>query len=128
MNEKQLEDALHNWPLVEVPPGFSASILERLEPRQSFAQIPHVSKPKFRLTWMDFALGMFFSLLPVLGFVTLATLPQKFILYLKYQWLLLQFPAFEPVVLTFAGIIGMLLLLVFLFSLRYFLPRQMSLF
>src|SRR3990172_3790901 len=103
MNEKQLEDALHAWPLTEVPSGFSKLVIEQIEPWQSGVQISQKIKLKFRLTWMDFALGIFLSLLPVLGFFTFIALPRKFILYLKYQWLLLQFPAYEPVLFAFLG-------------------------
>ena len=126
MNKEQLEDALHHWPLEEVPAGFSASVMEKIAPRQVFTQRPKQIELKFRLTWMDFALGIFFSLLPALGLVAYLSLPQKLILYLKYQWLLLQFPAFEPILLALGGTIGMLFLLALPFSLRYIFPRQIS--
>jgi hypothetical protein len=128
MNEKQFEDALRTWPLAELPAGLPASVLEKIKPRQDNARIVQQSMLKFRLTWMDFALGLFLSLLPVLGFFTLSSLPREFVLYLKYQWLVLQFPAYEPVFFALSGGIAMLLLLTFVLSLRYIFPRQISLF
>jgi hypothetical protein len=128
MNEEQLEDALQAWPLEEVPTGFSSGVIEKIAPRQSYVRVSHKDVMKFRLTWMDFALGVFFSLLPVLGLVAFLSLPQKLILYLKYQWLLLQFPAFEPLLLVFVGTLLMLFLLTILLGLRSILPRQVTLF
>lgn len=129
MNERQLEDALRAWPLAEVPTGFSADVMEKIQPRPGVIQAPARSVMKFRLTWMDYALGLFLSLLPVLAFITIATLPKRFILFLKYQWLVLQFPAYEPVLLyTFLGGMALMVLLTFLFSLRFIFPRQVALF
>jgi hypothetical protein len=126
MNEEQLEDALHNWPLAKVPAGFSTGVMEKIAPRQSYVRIPQKGELKFRLTWMDFALGIFFSFIPVLGFVAIISLPQRFILYLEYQWLLLQSPAFEPVLFAFGGTIAMFFLLAIVLALRSIFPRQIS--
>jgi hypothetical protein len=128
MNEDQLEDALHDWPLAETPVGFTSGVMERITPRQTYVQISNKSELKFRLTWMDFALGIFFSSLPLLGLVAFLSLPQKVVLYLQYQWLMLQFPAFDPVPLTFVGMILILFALVILLSLRSIFPRELSLF
>ena len=128
MNEEQLEDALHDWPMAEVPAGFSAGVMERIAYQQSYRQTPQKGELKFQLTWMDFALGLFLSSLPMLGFVTISLLPQRFILYLKYQWLLLQFPASEPVLLALGGTSIMLFVLAILLALRTIFPRQVSLF
>jgi hypothetical protein len=128
MNEKQFDDALQAWPLKEVPAGFSTSVMEKINAREFYTQTPRVVTLKFHLTWMDYALGLFLSLLPVLAFVTFLFLPRKFVLYLKYQWLLLQFPAYEPVLFAVVGTVVMLVLLVFVLSLRYVFPRQVSLF
>jgi hypothetical protein len=128
MNEKQLDEALQAWPLKEVPTGFSASVVEKIKLRQSHTQIPKQSMLKFRLTWMDYALGTFLSLFPVLAFITFISLPREFVLYLQYQWLVLQFPAYQPVLFAVVGGIAMLLLLAFVLSLRYLFPRQISLF
>ena len=127
MNEEQLEDALHAWPLPESPAGFSTAVMERIAPQQFHTRILQKSELRFRLTWMDFALGMFLSFMPVLGFVAVRYLPQEFILSLKYQWLLLQFPGFEPALFVFGGIIVMLLPLAMLLILRSAFSRPVSL-
>lgn len=127
MNEKQLEDALHTWPLEKVPGGFSDSVMAQIKPQQSPTQMSVEHRLKFRLTWMDLALGMFFSLLPVIGFISFISLPRKFILFVQYQLLVLRFPAYEPVLLfTVLGGAAVLLLLTLVVSMRYIFPRQVS--
>jgi hypothetical protein len=128
MNEKQLEEALNDWPLTEVPTGFSKSVMEQIKYRQPVVQAPPKISLRFRLTWVDYILGIFLCLLPVLGFIAFTLLPRKFILYVSYQWLLLRSPAYEPVLFAFMGVAGMLVILAFLLGLRYIFPRQMSLF
>jgi hypothetical protein len=129
MNEKQLEEALHTWPLEEVPAGFSEGVLQKLTPRRPFNYITDMSPLKFRLTWLDYALGLFLSLLPVLVFVTFISLPRKFVLYLEYQLLVFRFPAYEPVLFAvLGGIAAILVLLILVLSLRLFLPRRVSLY
>jgi len=127
MNEKQLEDALHTWPLAELPPGFSKSVMGKIKPRQPRTRVSQEVTLKFHLTWIDFSLSIFFSLLPVIGFLAYGSLPRKLSLYLQYQWLLLQSPAYQPVMIALLGT-GAMLFLIFLLSLRYFLPRQMNIF
>ena len=88
--EDLFEEALRSYPLAEVPPGFSRNILEKIQPPR-----PHASL-KFRLTWLDYALGFFLSSLPVVFFVSWAFLPRQLLFRLQYQWLLFKSPAFEP--------------------------------
>lgn len=127
MNEKQLDDALHAWPLEEVPAGFSVGVLEKIPPRrQSSDSVIDTSTLKFRLTWLDYALGLFLCLLPVLVFVTFISLPRKFILYLQYQLLVFRFPAYETMFLAVIASIAVTGLLILLFTLRYAFPRLVS--
>jgi hypothetical protein len=128
MNEKQLEEALYDWPLDEVPAGFSDGVMQRIEARPEAPSVRPVEKPKFRLTWLDYALGLFLSLLPALGLLTLPSLPRKFFLYTQYQLLAVQSPAYEPVLLALVGAAVMLLLLVCLLGIRTILPQRMRLF
>ena len=128
MNEKELEDAPHSWPLAEVPPEFAKGVMEQIKPRQSNNQVSQMDKPKSHLTWVDYALVIFLSTLPMLGLIAYLSLPRKLSLYLQYQWLLIQSPAYEPVLFAFIGAIVMLFILIFLIGLRYILPRQMSMF
>lgn len=127
MNEKQLEEALRAWPLEEVPAGFSAGVLEKLpSQRQVYDSTINTNTFKFRLTWLDYALGGLLCLFPMLLFVAFISLPPKFILYLEYQWLVLRFPAYEPAILVVAGSLALISLLIFLFTLRYAFPRLVS--
>jgi hypothetical protein len=119
--DELIESALRTWPLAETPPGFSKNVLGQIRPRSVYAPL------KFRLTWMDYALGLFASLLPVLVFVTLALLPRQFFMRLQYQLLLLQSPAYEPFLLLSLGALGLLGVLAFLLSLRFLFNRQMTL-
>ena len=127
MNEEQFEDALHSWPLAELPPGFSKDVMNRIKPRQPQTRVSQEGTLKFHLTWIDFALSIFFSLLPVIGFLAYVSLPRKLLLYLQYQWLLLQSPAYQPVMFALLAA-GVMLFLIFLLSLRYILPRRMNTF
>jgi hypothetical protein len=127
MNEEQFEDALHSWPLAELPPGFSKDVMNRIKPRQPQTRVSQEGTLKFHLTWIDFALSIFFSLLPVIGFLAYVSLPRKLSLYLQYQWLLLQSPAYQPVMFALLAA-GVMLFLIFLLSLRYILPRRMNTF
>lgn len=122
MNENQLDDALYALPLAEVPAGFSKAVLGRIKPQRRHASL------QFRLTWADYALGIFLSLLPIIGFVAYTSLPRKTILYLQYYLLVLQSPVYEPVFFSLLAAAGMLALLFFALGVRYILPRQMSLF
>ncbi len=124
MNERQLEDALRDWPLDEPPTGFTQSVMDRIGPRQASVPAARSVAPKFRLTWMDYALGLFLGLFPALAFAASAFLPKTFFLYLEYLWLLLRSPAYEPVLLALLGAAAMLFI-VFLVSLRYAFPRQL---
>jgi hypothetical protein len=88
-----IEEALSTYPLAEVPPNFSMRIMRQIRKTQP--------APKFRLTWMDYALWLFLCLLPVTGFAAWAMLPMQVIIRLRYQWLMLNSPALEPVAITF---------------------------
>ncbi|RPH57091.1 MAG: hypothetical protein EHM81_12085 [Chloroflexi bacterium] len=106
-----IEDALRTYPLAELPPNFSKGVMRQIRP--SYASL------KFRLTWLDYALGFFLSLLPLAWFVARATLPPQFLMRVQYQWLLLRSPAFEPVLITGIITLAVLLILVAAASLRY---------
>ncbi len=120
--DKQIEDALRTYPLAEVPPGFSKNILERIKPQRPYAAL------KFRLTWLDYALGLFLSSLPAVGFVSWAFLPRQVLMRLQYQWLLLRSPALEPILVT--SLIAMLILsaLTLVVGIRFLIrPQRFSL-
>ena len=107
-----IEEALGTYPMVDVPPDFSKRVMEqiRLTP----------TRIGFHLTWMDYALGLFLSLIPALGFIVWAFLPRQFFMLLQYEWLVLQSPAYEPILLASLAAAGLCLILAFVASLSIF--------
>ncbi len=108
-----IEDALRTYPLADLPPGFSKKIMRQVNETHAL--------PRFRLTWLDYALGFFLALLPVVGFVIWASLPRLALLRLEFQWQLLQASSFQPVLAVSFAVAGLLLFLAFLFSLNFLL-------
>jgi hypothetical protein len=92
--------------------------LEKIKPQRSYASL------KFRLTWLDYALGLFMSSLPAIGFVSWAFLPREFFVRLQYQWLLLRSPAIEPIVMISAAAMLILATLVLLLGLGFLIRPQ----
>jgi len=112
-----IEDALRTHPLANTPPHFSKEVMRRIGSRTA------VSPPalRFRLTWMDYALGFFLTLLPAIGFVIWASLPRLALLRLEFQWQVLQASSFLPVLTISLAAAGVLVFLAFLFSLNLLL-------
>ena len=112
-----IEDALRTYPLADTPPHFSKEIMRRVNLATNTSQ-PAL---RFRLTWMDYALGFFMTLLPAVGFVIWASLPRLALLRLEFQWQVLQASSFLPVLTISLAAAGVLLLSAFLFSLNLLL-------
>ena len=111
MNNDPMEEALYSYPMAEVPTGFSKAVMR---------QIRLMPAPRgFRLTWMDYALGLFLTLLPGIGFIVWAFLPQQFFIYLQYQWLVLRSPAYEPILLASLAGLGISVFFAFIASLGF---------
>jgi hypothetical protein len=76
-----VEDALRTYPAADAPVGFNATVMARLR------QV--TPRPRFRLTWIDYAVGVF--CLVMAGAVSLAwqLLPPQAAAYfeLKVLWL-----------------------------------------
>ena len=111
-----IEDALLSYPLAEVPHGFSRGVMKQIRARSPL--------PKFRLSWLDYALGLFLCSLPVVGFVIRASLPRLLVMRMEYQWLRLSSPAIEPLVLGTVGILVMALGLGLIVGLRFTLKPK----
>jgi hypothetical protein len=109
-----IEDALRTYPLADVPPNFSKNVMRRVNATANPA-------PRFRLTWMDYALGFFLTLLPAVGFVIWASLPRLAVLHLEFQWQVLQASGFLPVLAFSLAVAGVLLFSGLLFSMNLFL-------
>jgi len=106
-----IEDALRTYPLADAPPNFSKRVMRQVNTTNA--------SPRFRLTWMDYALGLFLTLLPAVGFVAWASLPRLTFLRLEFQWQLLRASSFQPVLAVSLAVAGALLLLALLFSLNF---------
>lgn len=127
-SQDPIEDALHTYPLAEVPPDFSKRIMRQI---RTSADLPQTRAARadirFRLTWMDYALGFFLALLPVVGFLAWSALPGLVWLRLAFQWQVLQTAALQPALLAVLSAAGILLFLAFLFSLDFMLrPRLLE--
>src|SRR5688572_30423521 len=107
-----IEDALRTYPLADVPPNFSKSVIRRVR-----AVDARPLALRFRLTWMDYALGFFLTLLPAVGFVIWAFLPRTALLHLELQWQLLQAGILQPVLAVSLAVAVVMLFSAFLFSL-----------
>jgi hypothetical protein len=120
-----IEDALRTYPLADVPPNLSVKIMGQLRASTSLEKIKseRIGAPRiqFRLTWMDYALGFFLALLPLVSLVIWATLPRLVLLRLIFQWQLIQANGFFPIVSLSLVVTGILLLSAFLFSVSFVL-------
>ena len=114
--DELIEAALRTYPLAQVPANFFRRVMQQVR-----ATPP---AQRFRVTWMDCALGFFLTLLPVLGFALWSFLPRQALLRLQFQWQLFQLGSIQPVVAISLGAAGVLLFLALFFSLNFFLrPR-----
>ena len=128
--DELIEEALRTYPLADVPVDFSARVMRQVHATPAAARIS-VANPapgvRFRLTWMDYALGFFVTLLPPLGFGVWTFLPHQVVLQLQFQWQLLQSGSIQPLFAIPLGAAAVLLLLAFLFSLNLALrPRAVA--
>ena len=119
-HDELIENALRTYPLADVPPDFSKKVMRQIQP-------PHALL-KFRLTWLDYALGLFLSMLPAIGFVSWAFLPRQFFMQIQYQWLLLSSPALEPLAITSLVAAAILSILALIIGVRFLIrPQKFSL-
>lgn len=121
--DELIEGALRAYPLADVPPGLSKRVMRQVRAGASVRR----TQAHFRLTWMDYALAFFVSLIPVVAFVVWSFLPRQAVLQLQFQWQLFQFDSIQPLILLPLGAAGLLLLLAFLFSLNFVLRPGRSL-
>jgi hypothetical protein len=111
-----IETALSTYPLADLPPNFSRRVMRQVR------AIPPSSR--FRLTWMDFALGLFVAMLPGIGFIVWIFLPHQVVLDLRFQWMLFQSNPLQPVLLLSLAAAALLLFFAVLLSIGLLLrPR-----
>jgi len=116
-----IEDALHTYPLAQAPSNLSQRIMGQIRAGQIKSVRIAAPRMQFRLTWMDYALGFFLTLLPAVGFFIWACLPRLALLRLEFQWQVLQASSFLPVLTISLVAAGVLLFSAFLFSLNLLL-------
>lgn len=123
--EDIIEDALRTYPLADVPPNLSSKIMGQIRAKS----VRRVAAPRmrFRLTWMDFALAFFLTLIPLAALVTWATLPRLALLRLTFQWQLVQASGVFPILIASLAVAVMLLLAAFVFSINLVLRPTLSL-
>ena len=112
-----IEDALESYPIAVPPPDLAARIMHavrQVQPAPARLAIP------FRLTWIDYALGLLTLVVTGLGVILLPLLPLQFWLRLRFTWLVLQSPSMQPVLLSLIvgalalaglGLVGLLAML-----------------
>lgn len=118
--DELIEDALRTYPLADVPPNFSKMVMSQVRTTPASA--------RFRLTWMDYALGFLLTLLVTAGFAIWSFLPRQALLRLQFEWQVFQASSIQPVVIISLGVAGILLFLALLFSLTFLLrPKHVAL-
>lgn len=120
-----LEAALNNYPLAEAPSDLSQRIMQRVTttPQRTKDGRP-APRMRFRLTWMDFALGLFLLLLPAIGLVIWATLPPLVLLRLVFEWQMIESSGLVPLLSLSLTVAGGLLLSAVLFSVSFVLRPE----
>jgi hypothetical protein len=72
-----LEDALHTYPIIPAPAGFSEMVIGNV---RASAPIP-----QFRLSWIDYALTFFFTIMIALTLVLWQLVPVQWIMQVRFQ-------------------------------------------
>lgn len=120
-----LEAALTNYPLAEAPSDLSQRIMQRVTITSQWTKDGRPTpRMRFRLTWMDFALGLFLLLLPVIGLVIWATLPPLVLLRLVFEWQMIESSGLVPLLSLSLTVAGGLLLSAVLFSVSFVLRPE----
>jgi hypothetical protein len=116
--DELIENALRTHSLAELPPRFSEGVMQRVQ------SMP--AAYRFRLTWMDYALSLFVSILPIAGFAVWYFLPREVLLDLQFQWQVLQSSRLQPLVVLPLGVAGALLFFAFVISLNIVLRPRLA--
>ena len=125
-----IEAALRTYPLAQLPVDFSERVMRQVRATPATARASAASPApvmRFRITWMDCALALFVSVLPLVGLGLWFFMPHQTLLQLQFQWQVFQWDSLQPVLLVSFGAAGVLLLLALFFSLDLVLrPRAVA--
>ena len=114
-----IESALSTYPLADVPQDFSKRVMRQVKAQPA--------SHRFRLTWMDCALGLFVAVISVVGLAVWFYLPHQALLDLQFQWQAVQSSSLLSLVIPSLAGAGALLFILFLISLSIlFRPRLVS--
>jgi hypothetical protein len=80
--DESLDQAFSTYPLEAAPPNFSAGVLGRLK------ALPTTTRPRFRLSWFDWAISLFTTGMAGVGYVVWQTLPPQAVAQLQITWLI----------------------------------------
>lgn len=81
-----VEDGLRSLPVIDPPPDLYASIMKQVEAHPRV----EVERPRFRVTWLDFAISLFFAGMIGVALLIPALLPVSVRMTLDWQLGLLQ--------------------------------------
>ena len=79
--EKEWDEALQTYPIVPAPKGFSNSVMKKVN--------SSVARPKFHLSWFDYALTFFMTSMVGLTLVLENQLPREWTMLVRFQALIL---------------------------------------
>jgi hypothetical protein len=77
----ELEDALHTYPIVSAPAGFSKAVMNNVR-----ASVP---LPQFQLSWIDYALTFFVACMIGLVLFLWQLIPTQWIMLVRFQTFIL---------------------------------------
>lgn len=80
--EIEIDQALGAYPLQNPPPSLAAGVTARLQ------QLPPGARPRFRLSWIDWAVSLFTTGMAGLGYVLLQSLPPQASAQLQVTWMI----------------------------------------
>src|SRR5262245_25601063 len=81
--DQAIDDALRTYPLAPAPPSITLNVMARLR------NLPPEARPRFRLGWFDYAMGLFTTSLAGVGFVLWQSIPPLLVARLQVEWLIL---------------------------------------
>ena len=75
-------DALRTYPVEPAPPTLAPGVYTRLR------SLPAGIRPRFRLSWFDWVMGLFTTGMAGVGFVVWQTLPPQAVAQLQVIWMI----------------------------------------
>jgi hypothetical protein len=80
--DESLDEVFSNYPMEATPPNFSAGVMGRL------SALPSNVRPRFRLSWFDWAISLFTTGMAGMGYLIWQTLPPQVVAQLQVTWLI----------------------------------------